>query len=150
MSGMITRNALYDTIAALITASGASDPLFEAEISRNLRKKVTEAAKTVRVDISNFRPNISTDECRKEMNVGFVIQCWKMPASDTESDLETAINESGQMAWQIFEAIQGDDLGGKAQVVDCEEIESGDVNISTLQVGATYLSGTINPEGRSL
>jgi hypothetical protein len=150
MSGMISRNALYDAIADLITASQPTDALYEAEISRNLRKKITESVRTVRVDVTNFRPNISTDICRKELNVGFVVQCWKMPISTLEADLEAAIDESTAMAWQIFEGIQGSDLGGNAQVVDCEEIESGDVNIATLQVGASYLTGTINPEGRRL
>src|SRR5690348_5765765 len=107
MSGTISRNALYDAIAELISNSQPSDALFDAEISRNLRKKVTESSKTVRVDVTNFRPNISQDVCRKETNVGFVVQCWRLPISQTEADLEAAIDESSAMAWQIFESIQG-------------------------------------------
>lgn len=143
---MITRTALNTFIENLIETSVLEQPLFEAAPGKTLRLPVTTHSKVVRVDVGTYTPNISADECRKEMNVAFTIQCIVLPESTDASAQENALNLADDMARQVFEAIHGNDLGN-GSLVSVDEIESADLfSIAATLYAGSYIDGVVNPD----
>ena len=71
----------------------------------------------VRLSLAPFTPVLTAEDCRKEQAVGFTVQCITLPASDDDAAHSDAIDLADAMAWTIFEALQGDTLGGQASAV---------------------------------
>jgi hypothetical protein len=141
---MISRDALYDFIEATIAAADSGDALFEAVSFRNLRGQLG-AAKTVRVEcIIGF--HCRTEEAvRRELNVSATIQCWVLPATTSEIDMDTATDISFDMRKEIFDAIADDpSLSGGVCDSDFQAFETGYANLGSTRHGVTYLDGLIN------
>jgi hypothetical protein len=144
---IITLDALYSAIDALITGSSSGDALYEAESEATLRMSVDEAVKVVRVDIGTLVPIKGTEDCRKELGVSFTIQCFTLPEEDTPAAFLEAKHLSYDMARQIYLGIDGSNLSGKATAVEVEQIEIGEASIGTILRPCSYIDGVVNPIG---
>lgn len=142
---MITRNALYDFVEALIDAAVDGDALFDAVSFRNLRGSVNEAPKVVRVECIAGELNLSAEAKRKELNVEGTVQCWVQPATAEETDLDDAMDAAFDMAQAIHGAIANDpSLSGAVCDAQFREFETGYANLGAARRGVTYLDGVIN------
>ena len=142
---MITRDALYTKIESLIEDAVIGDALFDAVSYRNLRGDINTATRIVRIECIIGKMCMTTETKRQELNVESTIQCWVMPSGTEESDLDTAMDASFEMAREIFEGIASDTaLGGAVCDAYFDEFETGYANLGAARRGVTYLDGTIN------
>lgn len=142
---MITRNALYDFVDALIEAAPQSSPLSDARSFRSLRGSIDDAVRIVRVEVTEGYHALSSDPKLKELRVQAVIQCWVLPEDDSEAALDDATDESFEMSRAIFEAVaQSSHLSGKVCDTDFQQFETGYANLGSIRRGVTYLDGVIN------
>lgn len=142
---MITRNALYTFIESTIDAADVTSPLFGASSFRNLRGSVDAAAKVIRVEVFTGELTRADADRDTEKMIEAEIQCWVTPVSTTESDLDTATDESFDMAKTLHDAI-ADNPGLDGTVCDAQfrKFETGFANIGSTRMGVTYLDGLIN------
>lgn len=147
IGGAITITALIAAIEELISNAESDSPLFDAEAKASFRYPVDSSAKIVRVDVTEYIPNKATEDCRKELNAQFIIECWQEPESEELDDLIAAVQMGSQMAFAIFEGLDGSNLGGQATVISIDAIEPGDANIQAGLKAASYIYGTANPLG---
>lgn len=144
---MITRNALYSFVETLIENAADGTPLKDALSFRNLRSSVDEAVKVVRVECFDGQHVMTVEDCRKEANVKFTVQCWVLPETegDEQAAIDTAVDDSFDMSRTIFEEMAADtSLGGLVCDSYADEFETGEANLGTVNRGVTYLDGTIN------
>ena len=142
---MISRDALYTFIENLISESAVDSALDQAQVFRNLRTPVDEATKVVRVECFVGQFGQTDEDKRKELGVLFTVQCWAIPADETQVAMDDATDLSFDMARAIFEGIAADPaLDGT--VCDCyaDEFETGEANLGTIRRGVTYLDGIMN------
>lgn len=144
--------ALYAFIDELINDSGSADALYEAVPARNARMSVDEARKVVRIYGGTQRFGKGLGEQLKNQHVRVTVQFIVKPDSDSLEDLDTAIEESLEMARQFFEAVTDNPTLNSAAVCDSNfydddgenNVEFGDFSIGAVLHGATYVDGLIN------
>lgn len=143
---MITRDAIYDFLDDVITASGPSDALYGAVLFRNLRDRV-DAVKVVRVDVvtGTFVP--ASEPKLSEADVQCTIQFHCLPDDVEEASMDDAVDISFNMMTQAAEAIAADpSLSGEVCSSYFAEWQTGYENIGATRYGVTWLDGVINQE----
>lgn len=143
---MISQEALYDFVDALITNAPPNDPLYEAVSLRNLRGSVDVARKVVRVECSTGQFNVANEAFRTEVNVQGTIQCWVLPISTDEADIYAASIEAHTMTKHISGVIAlFPDLDNTICFAEFRDWETGYASLGSSRRGVSYLDGIINP-----
>ena len=144
------RAALYTLIENAITASGPSDALFQASVPRTSRGQVSQQAaeKTVRIASGPGRFNFGAEASIEAVDCLFTIQCWVTPRSDSDADLEDALDKAMLMANELNDAIHNDhSFGGAVCSSTADEYDAEFANHGGMLKAVVYLDGVINPVG---
>jgi hypothetical protein len=143
---MISRNALYDFVEALIASAAVDSPLYDAESFRRLRTSVDQARKVVRVDCVVGEFTLANEPKDTEVNVEGTIQCWVMPTDTSETELDNATDASFDMAQAIYNAIAPNSTLNEAVCfIRFGQFETGNGSMGGSLRGVTYLDVMINP-----
>jgi hypothetical protein len=148
---MISRNAIYDWLEAIIADDDAPECLADAVLYRSLKGPIDVATrKVIRVECYSGRWALTHESSREEQDVDFVIECIVSPLPSNadnpeEVRIEEAKEKSFEMGREIFRLMASSGVPGVCSAYG-DEWEIGEPSFGASNRGATYFYGKVNNE----